>query len=168
MFMFRTLLDTFPCCELCCCYSLHQKGPALGVRYPNIRVSKSLYTVVAEPASPKSTQGVVEISLVISYSHGPRSQQDIESEAVLIKHCIALNTRVLIISDVETTILSFNREFFFVILWKGDGWFTSPAWFLDGSRWKLARTICPGQRPVSRKRNLKIPIGYHENLEMRT
>ena len=45
---------------------------------------------------------------------------------------------------------------------------TSPPWFLDGSRRNLARTICRGQRSVSRKQNFKIPIGCHGNLELQT
>ncbi len=43
---------------------------------------------------------IVEISLVISYSHGTSSQQDIDPEVLLIKHCIALNISVKIISDI--------------------------------------------------------------------
>ena len=54
-----------------------------------------------------------------------------------------------------------------MILWARDGWFTSPPWFLGGSRRNLAWTIFMGQRSVSRKQNSKIPISCHGNLEMR-
>ena len=84
----------------------------------------------------------------------------------LLSKSIAYNYDQLLY-NIELHILLFKSQFLCVILWPGDGLYTSPPWLLNRSQQNLARTFCQVQSRTSWKRNIKILIGCHGNLEMR-